>query len=195
MTGEDLWSPGIGDPSLMGWLTVFAYLVGAIGCAWAGLTVRGSSRDREAFRRAAFWAALAVLMFFLCINKQLDLQTWFTQAGKRMARAQGWYEQRATVQAVFVVAVGVIGLTSFLGLAWFTRNAPRAYALALAGLAFLLSFVLIRAASFNHIDRLLNVTIGGARLNWVFELTGIGCILVSAVWVRVSTTRGSSSKI
>jgi len=133
-------------------------------------------------------------MIVLCVNKQLDLQTWFTQVGKRMAKAQGWYEERAGVQTAFVVGVGVMGMTSFVGLAWITRKAPRAYRLALAGLAFLLSFILIRAASFNHIDRLLDVTIVGARLNWVFELTGIGCILASAVWVRMSTARGVSSK-
>jgi hypothetical protein len=42
----------------------------------------------------------------------------------------------------------------------------------------LVSFVLIRAASFHHVDLLLRA--GPVRLNWVFELTGIGLIALAA---------------
>ena len=42
----------------------------------------------------------------------------------------------------------------------------------------LVSFVLIRAASFHHVDLLLRA--GPVRLNWVLELGGIGLIALTS---------------
>jgi hypothetical protein len=81
------WEIGIGDPTPLGWITVAAYAAAAV-LAW---------RNAGAARRTAvphsFWIALTALMLALGINKQLDLQTWLSQAGRDLAIAQGWWEQ------------------------------------------------------------------------------------------------------
>src|SRR5256885_2005164 len=88
------WTPGIGDPTLAGWLTVALYLVGAVLC-WrlarqAGLENAVRSRERRT------WRAISVLFLALGINKQLDLQTALTEAGRVLAHYQGGYEHRVS---------------------------------------------------------------------------------------------------
>jgi hypothetical protein len=45
--------------------------------------------------------------------------------------------------------------------------------------------VLIRAASFHHIDRLIGRTILGLKWNWVLEMGGITIVLLASEWRRV----------
>src|SRR3712207_4883602 len=108
--GIDLrWHPGVGDPTLRGWLTVGAYALGA------GLALRAawvSARHAEpslapADRRTlvGFWCLTAVVLVLLGINKQLDLQTWFIQVMRDLAKEQGWYEARRQYQIEFVVGL------------------------------------------------------------------------------------------
>jgi hypothetical protein len=59
--------------------------------------------------------------------------------------------------------------------AWYRR-----FTLAFIGLFFLLSFVVIRAASFHHIDRILDLRILHLRMNWILELSGILIVAAAA---------------
>ena len=57
--------------------------------------------------------------------------------------------------------------------------------LALFGTITVLGFVLIRAASFEHIDRLIGERILGLRWHWVIEISGISLVLVSSQWRQI----------
>jgi hypothetical protein len=185
-TADGRWHPAIGDPTLMGWVTVAAYLVAALLAFRRARAARVDAREpnHDAARGSAeralarFWAAVALLLLALGVNKQLDLQTLFTQIGRDLAHAQGWYEERRRFQVMFIACVGVLSLLGTLGLAIALRKIATRIWLALLGVGFLVSFVLIRAASFHHVDLLLHA--GTVRLNWVFELTGIGLIAAAA---------------
>lgn len=176
------WHPGIGDPTIGGWITVFAYF-GAALLAYRALRLHGrnvesttGSMDQRFLVR--FWLLVTGALVFLGANKQLDLQSWFTEIGRDLARAQGWYEERRAVQGLFVAALAFLGLTSVAALAIMLRHLIRHVGGALFGLGFLVTFVAIRAASFHHVDQLLKS--GVVRLNWVFELGGIACVAFSA---------------
>jgi hypothetical protein len=221
MTGElrtgwvGAWSPGIGDPNAMGWITVVAYLSAAYLCfavhrtwlASVGPKVKGRTwgpvalallgqRRRlaalpEAVRMSALWKALAVGLLLLGINKQLDLQTALTEFGRILAAKQGWYERRQRVQLDFiigVVAVGVWLIWSVLLLAG--RNLPR-LGLALVGVVFLCCFVAIRASSFHHVDRLLGANLDGLKINWLMELGGIALVGLGAHGERRALRRAA----
>ena len=113
---DDRWTPGIGDPSVVGWATVFAYFAAAI-LAYRAVRIHKAEPSHTALR--TFWLITALAMFFLGINKQLDLQSLFTQLGRDMAVNQGWYEQRRQFQTVMIGGItllgfGVIGLCAFL---------------------------------------------------------------------------------
>jgi hypothetical protein len=65
------------------------------------------------------------------------------------------------------------------------RRAPVPTWLALFGTITVLGFVLIRAASFEHIDRLIGERILGLRWHWVIEISGISLVLVSSQWRQI----------
>lgn len=159
------WRPEIGDPSFMGWFTVVAYAIAALLAwrAWAG-------------RRQRIWLGVALLMALLCVNKQFDLQSLFTDIGRELSRHGGWYERRRDFQKWFVLGVVAGSLLSGAWLAWRFRDFIRGHKLLAAGLLFLLTFVVVRAISFHHFDLFLKSRVVGMKMNWVLELGGIGLV-------------------
>src|SRR5678816_1896366 len=139
------WSPGIGDPTIMGWLTVVLYALGA----WQCYRLATAHSNMQGQREVAIWWALALALLALGINKQLDLQTALTEIGRILAAKNGWYERRHDVQLEFIY--GVVGVASVTAVAmvYLVRKAHPATILALVGSAFLVTFVVMRAASFH----------------------------------------------
>lgn len=173
------WTPTIGDPSIMGWLTVLVYLVCAYKCFQV---VRGSERifDVLAERQRMLWLGIAGAMLLLGINKQFDLQTLFTEIGRYMAVKQGWYEDRKLYQTRFIVLVGAAGLFVMCALLYLFHRVLKPNLLAIIGISGILVFVLIRAASFHKVDQLIGFSIVGLRMNWILEIGGIALILSNA---------------
>jgi hypothetical protein len=55
------------------------------------------------------------MLFLLGVNKQLDLQTLLGDVGRSVSTAQGWYDKRRAVQAVFVLVFAIIcGIVAIL---------------------------------------------------------------------------------
>ncbi|WP_448563041.1 hypothetical protein [Trichothermofontia sp.] len=175
---DDHWYPSIGDPTPMGWVTVVAYLGTAFLSALCALGLSLCAKDKAG---AITWGSIALILIALGINKQLDLQSWLTIAGKELAQKQGWYNHRRWVQLLFIL--GIMGTLTF-GVRKvqpiLTRQRRSAF-FGLIGLGFLSSFVVIRAASFHHVDRLIGLSLGGIRMNWVLELGGIMAIAIAAL--------------
>ena len=174
------WRPQIGDPSFMGWLTVAAYGLAAVLC-FANVFRQPVADEKGQRNPRHLWLGLALLLSFLCINKQLDLQSLFTDIGRVLAVRGGWYEQRRSVQFWFVIAIAAAGFLALVTFAWRIRAVLRERILLLSGLIFLLTFIVVRAASFHHFDRFLGSRILGLRMNWILELSGIAMIAVSAI--------------
>jgi hypothetical protein len=173
LTGR--WHPTIGDPTIIGWFTVGAYLACAALAFWAAWP--HSRHDRQPF---FFWSGVGMLMILLAINKQLDLHTLLTEIGRQIARQQGWMDQRRMVQFWFIAGFSTLAAVVFVGAVLFMRNRLRRFMLAFIGLFFLLSFIIIRAASFHHIDQILNTRILHLRMNWILELSGIFSVMAAA---------------
>jgi hypothetical protein len=166
------WEPGIGDPTIYGWLTVAAYAVGAF-CCWQAAQ-QGPSRERR------LWLLLAALMAFLCVNKQLDLQSLFTDIARAEARRQGWYANRREYQVEFIAGLAVgFALITFIAFIR-ARRASAAARGGIIGMALLLFFVLVRASSFHRMDWLIGLHVGSVRANHVMELSGIAIVSASA---------------
>jgi hypothetical protein len=162
----------------MGWLTVVLYAFGAWQCYRLATKHSGLLGRRE----AKLWWLLALVLLALGINKQLDLQTALTEIGRIVAAHQGWYERRHEVQIEFVY--GVVTLASFtaIGLVILAYQTHRATIFALIGSVCLLTFIVIRAASFNHFDQFINSEYLGLRMNWILEMGGICIIIAAARW-------------
>ena len=152
----------------------------ASGAAGASLaTAKMAPSDRQKHKvLTRFWGSVALFLLVLAINKQLDLQSLFTQLGRDLAEQQGWYAERRNIQFLFIVAVGTMGVLGTLSLAVLLRSVLRNVLGAVAGIGWLVTFIIVRASSFHHVDHLLGV--GALKLNWLLELGGIALIAVSA---------------
>ena len=128
-----------------------------------------------------FWIMLSVLFVFLGINKQIDMQTWVTDVGRRIAMSQGWYEQRGRVQTLFVLLVAIGGLTTLTILLKLTRELLPRHVLAFFGLILLAYYMLVRASSFHDLDAAMRIEIMAVRVSWMIEMGGIICVGACAV--------------
>ena len=116
------WTPGIGDPTIGGWVTVALYLL-ASGSCWISAQKLGLEEVPRSNERRA-WRAMSVLLLVLGIIKQLNLLTALTAAGRVLARNQGWYEQRQFVQLVFIAVAAMTCLIAAITLLLWARNSP-----------------------------------------------------------------------
>jgi hypothetical protein len=174
------WSPTIGDPTIMGWITVACYFFCSVLCL---KVFRHGTMifDHPVKRQQFLWLALFALTFLLGINKQLDLQSLFTEIGKYYAYNNGLYEHRRAFQEVFIKLIAGSAFISLATLIYLYRGVVRYHFVAIAGFCFLAAFVLIRASSFHNVDLLIKTEIAGFRLNWLFELFGLGLIAFNAL--------------
>lgn len=171
------WSPGIGDPTLAGWITVGLYLVAA---AFVARVLRG--RRASGPRERWFWVGLFGCLLLLGVNKQLDLQSALTELGRIVLRQHQLYDSRREVQRVFIEAIAVTGLAAGLALAWLVRGTPAATRVALGGAVALILFVVVRATSFHRIDLLIGARLLGMRLNSILEMGSLLVITAGAHW-------------
>ena len=174
------WSPGIGDPTIGGWITVVLYALAAWACHRISRLERRRLVALSANERL-IWRLLASGMIALGINKQLDLQSALTELGRILALEYGWYENRRQYQEAFIAAVPIIGLTVLIAMLILVRASPRPTLWACTGAAGLIVFVAIRAASFHHVDKILGWHLGGLPLNWVLEMGSLSVIGWSAL--------------
>jgi len=172
------WHPGIGDPTFMGWFTVVVYGLACWLCLQCALRLRPQ----------VFWWTVTLALLALGINKQLDLQTWVTEMGRDMAQHDGWYGRRHDIQIAFIIGVTGAGAAVACLLGWALQGYWRRYLRVWSGLVLLLTFIVVRAASFHHVDQFLMADIGGLRMNWVFELGGLA-LIASGAWRAGKRTR------
>jgi hypothetical protein len=175
------WHAGIGDPTVVGWVTVVAY---AVICFMCFLCKKYSTGDYYSKQEARFWLILTIILAFLCINKQLDLQSLLTQTGRDLANSEGWYENRRIVQAGFIASLIIIATGTLLWLLLSVRELCKEIKWAALGIVTLFAFVIIRAASFHNMDAWIHARWLGAQMNWIMELGGIALIGVPA-YMRV----------
>jgi len=178
------WYQHMGDPTVIGWTITIAYFLVTLLCWRAGLkekTINVNIQRRP--ERHVLWFGLSILFFALGINKQLDLQTLLTALGREIAQANGLYESRREIQLIFVILFVLFCFSSLVALSWWLRGCWRQYLIPILGLALLVSFVVIRAASFQHVDYLISKwrIIGPFRMKYIVELGGILIVGLGAV--------------
>lgn len=172
----------LGDPTFLGWLTAGMYVLTAVPCLYCAKNAKKIFNAENIMIHRVIWLGLAGGLFFLGINKQLDLQSWFTAVAKTIAWEQGWYEKGQQAQIYFLAGIGLSGLIALLTVSWLIRKQWRRYSLLLLGFIFILRFVLVRIGTFYGIPLPeLSTFTGGIRLNWLLELVGVAIIGVCAL--------------
>jgi hypothetical protein len=174
------WFLGANDNDWLGWGITVAYLVAAALCLRCGRGIRTVSHD-PGDRECWLWWYVGTAVLLFGVNKQLDLQTPLFDFGRTLAKTEGWYRYRRTVQVWFVVATAAIAFVALIAAGAEMRRTWRQHALLYAGVVILVGFVVLRAATFNHVREAVKWSppIHGARS--IMEVAGIACIGLSAV--------------
>jgi hypothetical protein len=179
------WSPGIGDPTIMGWLTVGLYATAAVLCHCAARRCKDIAPRKVVWvREAVLWRIITIVLWFLCVNKQLDLQTAMTELGRILARRQGWYESRHLFQEALIAGLALSGAFCACLALIITWQMSRSLKLAMLGCCFIGVFVLVRASSFHHVDVFLHSRVLLIKWNWILEIGGIAVVAVAALRKR-----------
>lgn len=173
------WTPGIGDPSVIGWTAAGFYVAAAAMCFL---------RARDGFSGLypqttdirIFWLGLFFVLAALAVNKQLDFHSLVTIAGRCHAFEQGWYGERQAVQRGFILGLLVAAGLAGGAVLWLMRHALRRVWLALAGFGLLVVFILISASSFHNIDVFIASELMGVGMNRVVEIFALTLIIVGA---------------
>ncbi len=186
------WSPGIGDPTFMGWLTVILYFLAALSCWITARKLRLEADGADDAKELRAWRSIAVTFLALGVNKQLNLQTALTEGGRVLAKFQGWYDQRQSVQVAFIAVVAIICLVAAIILVRWAHKAPAPTWLALTGSIMTIGYVLIRTVSLHDIDRFIGEKILGFRWNWILEMGGISVVLVASYWRQSGVGKSKS---
>jgi hypothetical protein len=149
LLAEITWRPTVGDPDPLSWCITGAYLLASGFCIKAA---RHAHAKRDGTPSLAwYWWGVALFLLFLGLNKQLDLQTLLTQFGRAISKTQGWFSQRKQIQRTFVVLCAGIGLTCLAAIGYLIRRNWRDCGVAFFGVVLLAAFIVIRAASMNHV--------------------------------------------
>ena len=175
------WSPGVGDPDLLGVVLTLLYATATF--LVAVVAFRGKAVGPEAKRERWLWGIAAAVLLVLTLNKQLDLQNFITATGRCMSREQGWYGLRRAYQREVVMALLLFGAAVTATSVLVFRRILGRNGMLVLGMAGLMVFVLIRAVSFNHMELLLGDRLAAARSYRLIETVAL--LLV----VAAGTTR------
>lgn len=170
------WSFGIGDPTIIGWLIVAAYITAAVLCGRCAYLAR---KDQQR-KYLTFWLTITIILALLAVNKQLDLQTLVTDIARKMAKQQGWYEHRRGFQMWVTSIIAAVGICLIAMAVWIMRN-YKSTRMTFIGLTLLLAFIVTRAAPLHYIDKILTIKLANLKLRYLLELAAIACIAISAV--------------
>ncbi len=136
-----------------------------------------------------YWLVLGLVVAFLAINKQLDLQTVVIEAGRDIAKSAGVYEMKRTIQVIAAIVIVAVMTAGGFFLFRFLQRVDRAAWLALAGLALVGCYIVGRSSMFL---KLIERAPGWLPL---LELAGAVVVFVACVirLRRVNTDRGESA--
>jgi len=212
------WAPAIGDPTILGWTITLAYAAGtwlalraaAIHLharevrAWRGTagetTALGekralAARTTDARQRAylvRFWCFAAFVLALLCINKQLDVQTLFTESAREIAQFGGWYRERKSLQFALLGVAFAAAVVCALWMLWMFRFSLRRVWVAVCGLVVLAAYIAMRGTSHHAVNAFMRL--GPFPLRDSMELVGIAMIAWPA-WRTINRVEARRSDL
>lgn len=170
------WKFGIGDPTFEGWAISLLYLLTAI------LSFRKyKSHHRQNRPDYQLWGIISFLLFFLSLNKQLDLQTIVSDVGRWIAINLEMMEQRHIFKRVFILSIFILGLIISVLLRKNIYNFIRSEKVTFLGMLTLLTFIFLRATSFHIFSDSFNGILLNLHFFQIMEISAIAIIAISLI--------------
>ena len=161
------------DTGNLPWVIVGAYALAALLAVAAAFAAQTRPERR-------FWIVATIGLLLLGLNKQLDLQSYLSQFFREAAQRGGWYKQRRPVQVAFIAFDALIALAVGVYLMRLAVAAGTGVRIAMVGLVLLGADILLRAASFHHVDSLLGRIVNHIKVHNYVELSCILVVIVGA---------------
>jgi len=177
------WQVDFNDPDPIGWFTFGFYGLALALCvvaARAALRPAAVGAGPGAREELIGWRCLAWLLFFLGLNKQLDLQVLLAQLGRKVALEHGWYGHKLAIRGVFLLALASVVLLCGWLLYRATHGFWHRHTLCVWGVALLVFYAGERAVPweqvFGRAGRAPKPAESGERPLWWIEVGGLACI-------------------
>jgi len=174
-TAAQVWETAIDQLRWYHGLIAMAYL----GAAW--LCLLHGHISQIARQPHAAWYFAGVVLCLLGANTMLHADLFMTHFIRAIAKLQGWYGARRTLQyaAVSVLALVVLLCANWLRSVLAASEVPSETLL--LGLAALLILFALRLVSAHGTDTLLNWRLAAISVGRLLELAGIG-LVVHGAW-------------
>lgn len=122
--------------------------------------------DRSPARKATFWIVAGILLAIMGTGRASALSTVFADLGRRLARSEGWYDNRRPLQAAAAAGATIVIIAIVAALVVGRRrrrdlDVPMAIAMSA-----LIAFAILRSVSMHEVDanlsgpRLLGLDLG-----------------------------------
>jgi hypothetical protein len=169
------WKLGFNDPTITGWITTTVYILIALLCL-------AYARCEEPLRgHRVFWWSLAVGLFVIGLNKQLDLHVLLETVCRVIVKRCGWYPQHRIIQLCLVASLATASLTLLIAIGLTACGISRLRWLAFCGILLLVAFIVMQAASMYHAFEMLKLKLPPPWLLGIIQDCGITCIGLSAL--------------
>ncbi len=169
------WKLGFNDPTITGWITAVIYILIALLCL-------AYARCEEPSRgHRVFWWSLAVGLFVMGLNKQLDLHVLLETVCRVIVKRYGWYPQHRIIQFCLVTGLATASLTLLIIIGLTACGVSRLRWLAFCGILLLAAFIVMQAASMYHAFEMLKLKLPRPWLFGIIQGCGITCIGLSAL--------------
>ena len=173
-TATQVWETAIDQVSWYHGLIALAYL----GAAW--LCLLNGHISQVARQPHAAWYFAGVVLCLLGTNTVLHADLFMTHLIRAIAKLQGWYGARRTLQYTVVVVLALVVLLSanWLRMVFSASEVPSETVT--FGLAALLLLFALRVVSAHGTDTLLNWRLAAISVGRLLEFAGIGLVVHGA---------------
>ena len=151
---------------LAGTYGVVAVLTLSLGRAEAA--IQGMDGTRHLWPR--FWVGSALLLLVMGLGRAIDTGHLLAEIGRRQARAEGWYEDRRSIQAPIVGLIAATWGVSVLAAIWRVPERRRRYLPAALVMFSLACFAGIMLVSLHQVDAVLLRDVAGVHVGVFIEL-------------------------
>lgn len=135
------------------------YLAAAIACFIVWYLLRSATdSDPSAARTGAFWMAAGILLAVMGAGRALALSTVVADVGRRLARSEGWYDNRRPLQAAAALGATILLIAIVSAIVIGRRRRQELDVPMAIAMSALIAYAILRSVSLHAVDANLNDT-------------------------------------
>ncbi len=163
-------------------LIAAGYLIILILCFAIPFRCNSTIPSDQIFYHRIIPVSIALILLIMIIIRLFNINEFFTNESRLIAKYEGWYEERGTVQLLFVCSLIISGILLLIYMERKFSTIWRHYSWSIYGTIVLIVFITINAVSYHPIDQFLKRETGGIKINRIIES-------INVIWIIISLFR------